>query len=232
MSWDSKTDYCGLASEGKIKVKSSTENRSGQYLEKLGQNGEIVATKAFGETASPSNDYVLVSDVSFSGLNAISLGKIVTVGTEKFCLQSISVKTSAGGEPTLSANAVQVESGATDAGAVTFDVPTFTVSKDEVAQLLFSAFTVGGETNELVECGAEISCSVGTHTVNGVVVASSASAGKIVVTATIGQYGTDAPTVTVSSGWEVSSPLTCSDPDSDFQTWTVSLSKPLSKSTS
>ena len=31
-------------------------------------------------------------------------------------------------------------------------------------------------------------------------------------------------------GWDVSSPLTCTDPDSDLPEWTAVLSKPLAKS--
>ena len=57
MSWDPKPDYCGLGGGQSpvLKVKSANLNASSQFLEKLGQKGEIAATKLFGtKNASPS----------------------------------------------------------------------------------------------------------------------------------------------------------------------------------
>jgi len=227
MSWESKTDYCGLAINGKLIVKSSNENRSGQYLEKTGANGAICATKAFGTAnASPSNEYAVIDDISFTA-GQISLGAVTTQNQKKYMLQSVSVSTGSATEPTFSATCVQVEDGATTGNR--FQVPAFDLSADDIAQILFAAFTLGGSGCELTQCNAEISCTVGLHTVNGDPKASDPHTAHLQVTATILQADTAAPTVTPGSGWDVSSPLSCDDPDADLPTWSVTLTKPLTK---
>lgn len=223
MSWETKDDYCGLSAAGKIVCKSATMNRTGTYLEKAGSDGAIAATKYFGEVSAPSNEYAVENTAELS----VKLGAITTVDGRKYALQSVSVKTTAGGEPTLSATAQEVEDGATQGGANFFSVPSFTLDKDEIAQTLFSAFTL--KDGELTDCSAEISCTVGTTKVNGTVVASDVTMGKVVVSATVGQYGETAPAVTPSGGWEMSAPLTCTDPDSDFPSWTFSVERTLEK---
>lgn len=227
MSWESKTDYCGLAVANKLICKSSTENRSGQYLERTGQHGAICATRAYGtENASPSNEYAVAADVSFAA-GAITLGAVKEVDGRKYMLQSVSVKTSSAGEPTVSATAVQVEDGATTGNC--FRVPAFVLSADDVAQILLGAFTLAGEGCELTECGAEISCTVGLHTVNGDPVASDPHTAHVQVSVSVLQAGAAEPTLTAADGWDVSSPLTCGDPDADLPTWTATLSRPLEK---
>lgn len=227
MSWETKTDYCGFAADGKLQIKSATMNRSGQYLEKLGQNAAIAATKAFGVNDSPSCDYTVVAAHTLTG---VKLGKIVTADGKKYALQSLKYECGAGSEPTFSASSREVESTATDATCNHFDVPEFEISPEEVAEILASAFTLTGEMCELTKCSLEASCTVNVHTVNGVVVASDVHTGHIQVSVTIGQYGEALPVLTAASGWDISSPLTCTDPDSDLPEWTATLSKPLAKS--
>lgn len=226
MSWDNKTDYCGLAVEGKLTIKGATENRSCSTLEKNGANGAIAATKYYADICAPTCEYTVAETNTYA---AIKLGTVTGVGTEKFALSNVSIKTSAGAEPTFSATAAQIEDAATDANCNHFAVPSFTLDKDEIAQTLFDAFTLSGASCELTECGAEISCTVGTSKVNGYPVASDVVGGKIVLSLTIGQYGETRPTVTPASGWEMSAPLTCTDADSDLPSWTCSLTKVLPK---
>lgn len=227
MSWTTKTDYASLAIADKLICKVANENRSGQYLEKTGQHGAICATKAFGlANAAPANEYTVAKDITFTA-GQIKIGAVTTVGDGKYMLQSVSIKTTGGGEPTVSATSVRVEAGAATDNY--FAVPAFELSADDIAQILFDAFTVGGEGCELTECGAEIGGEVGLHTVNGDPVASDPHAAKIQVTVTILQAGEAEPTLTPAEGWEVSSPLTPTDPDSDLPTWTATLTKPLEK---
>ncbi len=235
MSWDKKEDYCGLAVEDKLICKASNQNRGLQTLEKNGRLGQIAATRYFADVGAPSCDYTVASALEFKDLR---LGAVTAVDGRNYALQSISVKTSAGAEPTFSATSQQVEDTAAKATANTFAVPEFSLSPDEVAQFLFNAFTLADDveegeaataTCELTECGAEISCTVGTSKVNGYPVASDVTGGKVVVSLTIGQYGTAKPKVSPADGWKLSSALTCSDPDSDMPTWTCALTKPLAK---
>ena len=226
MSWDSKTDFCGLAEAGKLQIKSSTMNRAGQYLEKLGQNAAIAATKAFGTADTPSCEYTIVSAFKLTGKK---LGTVVTVGDKKYALQSIHYENGAGVEPKLTAASREIESAAVDNKCNHFTIPDLQISPEEVAAILMDAFTLTGTNCELTKCTVDISCTVSPHTVNGVPVASDVHSGHIQVQATVGQYGDVVPTLAAKSGWDVSSPPTCNDPDSDLPEWTATFSKPLAK---
>ena len=224
MSWDAKKDYCGLADGTSIKIKGSDEGRSGSYLEKAGEHGDIIATKAYGTAnATPSCDYTIAKEKSL----AVTLGSVATVESKKYALQSVSISTGSATEPTMSATAVQVEDGATTGNC--FKCPSFTLSPDDVAQFLFNAFTIGGDGCEITQVGAEISCTVGLSQVNGDPVASDPHTAHVQLSVTVIQTGTAEPTITPATGWELSAPLTCSDPDSDLPTWTCSVSKALEK---
>lgn len=226
MSWESKQDYCGLAVEGKIICKASTANTTGQYLEKLGAHGDFAATKPFGVVSSPSNDYTIEADHVLSG---VKLGQIKTVDGKKYALASIHYETAAGAEPVLNASAVQVEDGATTEAMNTYALPDIQLATDEIAVIIAGAATLEGSGCELVRAAADFACTVSPHNVNGYPVASDVKEGRITVQLTIGQYGNVVPTVAAAQGWDVSAPLTCADPDSDFPEWTCTLSKPLVK---
>ena len=227
MSWETKTDYCGLADASLLQIKSATMNRTGQYLEKIGANASIKATKAYGSAASPNCEYAIVGSGTVTGKR---LGTVTTVDGKKYALASIHYENAAGAEPKFTATCREIESGAADSSCSHFDIPDFAISPAEVAEILMEAFTLSGDGCELTKCSIDIECTVNVHTVNGAIVASDVHSGRARVSATIGQYGEVEPSVTASAGWDVSAPLTCSDQDSDLPEWTVTLSKPLSKS--
>lgn len=252
MSWEAKTDYCGLAidTEGSngqganhsLPVKSANEGRQSQYLEKHGRLGDYKATKVFGNRASPSNSYTVAGEVTITGK---ALGTVTTVDTKKFALASVKWSTGADAEPTFEASAQQVA----DDGATrnTFVIPEFKVSHDHVAQIpafkwnsegdFVPAFSLPEGTQqaaknvgvELTQVSGEISCSVKTNDKNGDPKAHDVTNGHIVVNVTLGQYGTNKPELTPGDGWDLSAALTCEDPDSDMPTWTCTLTHPLEK---
>ena len=252
MSWEAKTDYCGLAidTEGSngqganhsLPVKSANEGRQSQYLEKHGRLGDYKATKVFGNRASPSNSYTVAGEVTITGK---ALGTVSTVDTKKFALESVKWSTGADAEPTFEASAQQVA----DDGATrnTFVIPEFKVSPDHVAQIpafkwasdgdFVPAFSLPEGTQqaaknvgvELTQVSGEISCSVKTNDKNGDPKAHDVTNGHIVLQLTLGQYGEQKPELTPADGWDVSAPLTCDDPDSDMPTWTATLTHPLEK---
>ena len=224
MSWETKTDYAGLAVANKLIAKASNLNKTGQYIEKHGQNGDYVATKAFGLRSAPTTEYVVADDIS---LTTIALGTVTTVDGKKYALESISFSTGADQEPTFTATSAEVASSASTKNK--FVVPTLSLSPDQIAQIPFTAFTVGGTSCELTGCSGEISCKVGTNDKNGDPLAHDVTNGHITLTLTIAQYGETAPTVTPATGWDMSAPHTVNDPDSDFPEWTCTLSKPLTK---
>lgn len=223
MSWEAKTDYCGLAVANKVIIKSSSMNRSGQYLEKAGASGAICATKPFGTLDAPSCEYAIASAHTFSG---IKLGAVTTVDGKRYALNSVHYENGAAQEPVLSATAQQIET-TSDGTTRTFDVPSFDISPDEAAAMVMSAGTVGGTGCELTKVTMDASANVNNHTVNGDPVASDTVIGHVTVQVEILQTGSTAPTLTEGSGWDISSPLTCDDPDADLPVWKATLSKPL-----
>lgn len=225
MSWESKTDYCGLAVNGKVVIKSSNMNRSGQYLEKAGKSGAICATKPYGTLDAPSCDYAVKGAHSFEA-GDIKLGAVTTVDSKRYALQSVHYACGADMEPEFSGTAQEIEA-QTDGKQRTFDVPAFDVSPDECAEMVMSAATVGGVGCELTKVTMDASANVKPHTVNGVPVASDCTMGHVTVQVEILQTGGAKPTLEAETDWDISSPLTCSDPDSDFPVWTATLSKPL-----
>ena len=236
MSWETKQDYCGLAIASTLTVKSATEGRTAQYLEKHGAHGDYKATKVFGNRASPTNAYTVEAKATITGKK---LGDINTVDSKMYMLTSVKFSTGADTEPTVEGSAMEVESAA--AVRNYFAIPEFSVSPDHVAQIpafktgtgssatAVAAFTLSGTGCELTAVSTEISCSGKTNDKNGDPKAHDVTNGHIVVQVTIGQYGTAVPTLTAAQGWDVSSPLTCDDPDSDLPTWTATLTMPLTK---
>lgn len=227
MSWEEKKDFCALAIADKLLVKSSTRNRSGTYLEKHGRTGAYAATRLFGMRSTPANAYTVAADFSFTGEQAKKLGTVTTVDGESFALESIKWSTGADQEPTVEASAVQVKTGSKTRN--TFAVPELSLSPDQIAQIPLSAFKLSGDGCELTSCSGEISCKVGTNDKNGEPQAHDVTNGHAVVNITIAQYGENEPQITPGEGWDLSAPLSSTDPDSDMPEWTATLSKPLEK---
>ena len=225
MSWEAKTDYCGVAVSGKLAIKASTMNRSGQYLEQAGKSGAICATKAFGVVDAPNCEYVIEKPHSFES-GDIKLGSVTTIGGKRYSLASIHYENGADQESVFTAASQEIEA-TSDTTQRTFDVPAFDISPDEAAEMIMSAGTVGGTGCELTKCTLDASASVKTHTVNALPVASDVTMGRATVQIEVLQTGDTVPTLQAGDGWDVAAPLTCTDPDADFPTWTATLSKPL-----
>ncbi len=226
MSWESKTDYCGLASGGNatyIQIKGANENRSSQYLEKLGQNGAIAATKLYGtNNASPSCEYTIKK----AGDITVQIGKVTTVDGKRYALQQVVYTSAAGSEPTLTATSVQIES-TTDGEDRMFEAVTLHVDPEETAQVVLSAATVSGTSCEITGSTCTISGTVSPHTVNGDPVASGVHSGKVEVDLTVGQYDSAAPTFAAGTNFELSQSPSMNDPDSDMPEWTAKFTKKL-----
>jgi len=238
MSWETKTDYCDLGVANKLLVKSAAQNVTAQYLEKHGRNGAYATTKVFGTRGAPTNSYTVADEVTFTSKK---LGAVKTVEQKAYALEKISWSTGADQEPTVDASAQEVKTGATTRNY--FEVPEFSVSPDQVAQIpsfkfpvaspgvaqSVPAFSLSGSDCELTACGGEVSCKVGTNDKNGDPQAHDVTNGHIVLNVTIAQYGETTPTLAAGSGWDISSPLTVDDPDGDMPTWKATLTHPLEK---
>ena len=230
MSWDNKTDYCGLAVANTLLCKGANNNNNGQYLQKPGSSGAIAATKPYGPEASPSCEYIILKDYTFAA-GDIKLGAVTTVGTganaKRYALEQFQYENGADAEPTFTAQSKEIEA-SSDGTQRTFDVPSFSISPDEAAAMIMSAGTIGGTGCELTKCTLTASCSVKPHKKNGVTLASDVTMGQLTVAVEILQRGDTEPTLTAGTGWDISAPLSCNDPDSDFPVWSATLAKPLS----
>ena len=229
MSWELKKDYCGLGGQI-LKVKSANKNASSQFLEKLGRDGAIAATKLYGDkNASPSNEYTILK----AGDITVPIGKVTTIDGKRYSLQSVVMKKTAGGEPTVSATSVRIED-TTDGEDQMFEAVTLHVDPEDTADFAIGANPVSGEDCEVTEVTTTVSGTIDPHTVNGDPVASGVHTGKVEVDITVGQYGTDEPEFAddMGSGFEKSAVENPDDPDSDLPSWTVKYEKPLAKASS
>ena len=218
MSFAAKTDLVGIATTG-LELRSNSQNASNSVLQIPGSDGSILGDEIFGHVKNPNCEYAITGDVTLSNLE---LGKVYNA---PYALQHIHVSTSAGGEPTVTADAVQIESGATQS-VCTYAVDSLSLSPARHA-LTFGAFTFT-ESASLALQSSEFDATVTLDptTINGDPVASDSTAGIQTVQATFWAASeTTAPTVTVASGWHVTSDWTCTGADSSLFSWTVTLTK-------
>ncbi len=221
MAFMIKTDPFGIADSDIVCV-STGDGRAAQVVEATDQYGTIKASEVFGETISPTAEYRLKDDASLS----VALGGVSTFDGKSVALQGITINTSAGNPPTVNASGVQVEDNATSncvynlAGNVDFC---------HHAQILFGAFSVGGSGCYLQTANYSASCGITQATKEGVCIAHDAVNGRIQATVEIKQTGSDEPSLSAGAAWVVISPLACSNPDSDYPTYSATLVKYLDR---
>ena len=222
MSFFAKTDLVGLSSafdSGKLQVRSNNDNKSWTLVNVPGSDGSFLGEYHDGEIKNPSCDYVVCSDLTFSG---IELGKCYN---GVYALQHIHISSAPGVERVITADAVQIETGSTQAYC-TYVIPTLTLSPARHA-LTFDAFTyTQGVALTLQSCEYDASIDLSPSTINGNPVASDAVHGIITVTPTFWTTSdSSAPSVTMSSGWNLTSPFTCTGQDSTLFNWTCTYTK-------
>ena len=224
MAFISKPDYFGLATSisGSLTLKASSLNKTASVAEAKDDKGDVVAEEVFGEVSAPSVTYELKADLD---LDDITLGAITTVDGTPYVLSSVSFNTAPATVPEIQCSGEQVETGATTANSTTIELPEVTLAKWHDAQILGSAFTLGGTGCYLNGCNYTVRCDVTKATVNGVIVAHDVQNGRIEVAVTIVQSSSTAPTVTAAAGWVVTAPLTTDNPDEDYPSWTCTVTK-------
>ncbi len=220
-----KLDYFGIADTA-IVVKSSTEGASQSVAEAKGADGAIVATTIYGRTAAPSCDYALKGNVT-KAEGDLALGEVKEVNEKSYALTNVTINTSAGGEPTISASGEQVEDNAT--AGCKFSLPAFNLLTRHHAQILMEAFTFTGTGCHLQSANYTASCNLAKGTKDGDCLAHDVIEGKIECAVEFVQTGADAPVVTPGEGWILTSPLTLTNSDSSYGTWGCTLTKYLAK---
>lgn len=237
-----KQDWFELAGENLVCM-SSDDGNSNEVAEATGQDGAVVAYNVYGEKLAPSNEYALQTstwtkeegDLKLGSITAIKVGEIGE-GSSKvddirsICLNSLEISTSAGAAPTINVSGEQVEKDAEP--KCTFSLPAISLSKKHHAQILMNAFASNVGTNcHLKSASYSFSASVTKAEVEGVCLTHDVVEGKIECSVEILQVGEAKPELTMieNSGWVVTAVLACSNPDSDWPSWSATLTKYLVK---
>lgn len=225
MSFKDKTDFFKLTGDSKIVVVSATEGKSASVAEVQGQDGSIILSHVYGEQIKPSNDYELKSDHEI----LMDMGAVYDVDGKSIVANNVSISTAAGSAPKISVSGEQVQDGAEN-GCIYY-VSFAGLTTKHHAQILSGAFTLAGEGCHLTAANYTASCTISKATKDGETLTFDVSAGKMECAVTIRQVGASAPTLEPGEGWKITGPLTESNPDSDFPTWTATLTKNLVKTT-
>lgn len=229
MAFQTKTDPWGISGAGKfLTLVSVTDNKSSSVAEARDEKGNVVATTIYGVQYAPSYEY----KVSGSGDLAIpKFGAPVTAsmadGTSvKLFMTNWTLNTGAGSETTFSITAGSIPSTVTAICPYQIDCGEVEIGPCQHAKLLFSCATLSGAGCYLQTANYAGSCTLGRPTKDGDAIAAGVTDGRITAALTILQTGTAAPTLaSLGTGWEITSPLTCTNPDAANATWTATLTK-------
>lgn len=218
------TDHFGLvtASSGGLEIKSgSSQITPGVIAEAEDEVGDVIATDLNGEKEKLSNEFVV------KGTLALATTAILgTLATSKALLIGITVTTSKGKAPTMSAEGARMNSAATQGATIT--LPSISVAKLHKAQILADAFTLSGDGCKLNECTLKASCNNSLAEVAGEIVAHDVQRGMLEVTANIIASGAATPTVAAAEGWEMIDGPTLAEPEGAHDTYNYTFTKPLS----
>ena len=227
MAFMTKIDFYSLAVANKLVLTDTTENKTAQTATAAGEDGFVVATEVFGETSAPTENLTLIADLSEK---TVKLGHVTTVGTnpnqKAYVLGGIVIETAAGSAVTITGNGQEVPVGSTDGCTVTYTIPN--LSHLHHAQD-FGAFTLSGTGAHLTQCRLSASGTINTATKDGSIITFDFTAARVEVSGTVqvSDSGYAAPTITPASGYKLTGPLTCTNPDADFPTYTFTLVKEL-----
>lgn len=206
-------------------VRSSSEGKSGSTAECPDSLGDITHRDEYAERIAPSAEYVLEADVD----ELPDLGTIVTVGTKKVAINSITVRTSRGAAPSATVSGMQVNDGAT-AGR-TYSCGTLAISARHRAQDILGLLGTTTPTT-LTDATVTFSCDISLADPKGVIEKFDVGNGRYVAqfTHTCGN-GTvpDAPSVS-GTAQVVSAPVTKESPENDYVTATYSVTGSLTGS--
>ena len=226
-SFQDKVDHYGLTSNSApLEVISNDDGASNEYNEYHAQDGSFIDHIVYGEKEEPSDEIELTGDWTIAA-DTIKLGGVSTVDTKKYALSELSIETTAGELPSISASGKQVQSSAVTTRY--YAVPAVTIKNDETAQILWEAFTLTGEGCHLQSAKYKVTSEIPTKDKNAFPLAFGVSEGVIECEIEVIQCGTTAPTIAAGTGWHISSNPTADNPDSDCPTWSATLRKYLTK---
>lgn len=229
MAFATKTDpFEIVGNAGILECVSVTDNKSASVAEAHDENGSFVAYEVFGEQIAPSADYKVKKSGSIQG---VKLGAVTTYDSKRVVLSNIHIHTGAGEETTVTASGEQVEDSTDGTCPAKYSLPDIPVGVCHHAKALFNAFAVGGTGCHLQTADYDFACVVGKATKDGETIAHGVYEAYGEVQVEIIQTGSADPTLTVpqNSSWFISSPLSKTNPDADYPTWSATLRMHLEK---
>ena len=225
MSFANKTDFVNIGDDTILQLKANNQNASLTLLQIPGVDGSIIDDIITGRIKNPSCDYAIIG----SGSKSWNLGQVYNTHTADtdpcYALQHIHISTGAGAEPTLTADAVQIENGSDRTFCI---YPTSSIALTPARHaLMFGAFTYEQSASLTLQTSEyDATANIDPSTINNSPVASDATAGIETVTPTFWTNSdTTEPTVTITSGWHVTTEWNCVGSDASMFVWTVTLSK-------
>lgn len=229
MAFKTKTDPFGIVSAlTSVACKATADGDSASVAEAMDENGTIVAQEVYGAAMAPSADYAVTGTIDADD-GDIKLGAVTTYKEKRVVLTNLTINTSAGGEPAISASGEEVEASSDGTCPALYSIPGFELGPCHHAKILFGAFALTGTGCHATSANYTASCENGKATVGGTVVAHGVYGAKIECQVEIVQTGSTAPTLTAGTGWKITSPLAETNPDAEYPTFSATLEMPLAK---
>lgn len=256
MSFIPKQDWFNLTGSGgcsALKLSDSSFSGSMQLATASDEWGDIANKEAYGLNYTVSNSYKLCASMGSGDTIDITLGGAGIVQTfengsinghsVKTVMTSFSIGTSAGGEPTISASGEMTEDTDEEVFAddncypCEYEVKIGALNPKRHAQLIDinQAVPCAITNGYLVGANYDINCSLAKSTVNGVPVAADVTGGVVTCNITInaklenGEYLAPSVTLTPNSVWKMTTPLSMTDGDASFKTYTAGFTMYLKK---
>lgn len=229
-------DYFGLesGSSNKIKVKSSAENRSKQSTSGPNTYGDATVVDSWGETAAPSAEYDVIDEITQEELPVLGSLTEITGMAGPVALGTITINTSNGSAPTVSAAGQMVQAGAVQLREYT--LPTFTLSPRHRAQDFIGLCSIKIGTTDasdvedygLESVSATFPIEFTLAQPKGVLLGYDLHGGMATCQYTMNWYASTAPTIALSAaatalGATMSEPVSKACPEGGYTqyTWTV-----------
>lgn len=232
MALGTPTDYYSLADDVMLACKGDTENATQQNVESpMNDVGDVPANDLLAVQRAPQCEYEMLAAWSRGAetptVSPVKLGKVTTVDGHSYMLTQLSINTSAGTPPVITANGVQVKDNA--ASGDYYALPAFSIAFNHRAMILWGAFVLTGTGCHFTSANYNAQVQPSRGTINGGTVSHDCNSGEITCAITVVRTGNTEPTLAAGEGWEIVSPLTRQKTDAQYPTYTATLKKYLKK---
>lgn len=232
-------DYFGLveSSGGALKITDSAENKSNTSVSGANLYGDITVVDTFGETAAPTANYELVDNLTDATMPVMGAVKSVQGLSKPFVLGGLSINTSTGAAPAVSASGQMVQADATQLRKYT--LPGINLTPRHRAQDFMGLCTIKKGTTAaddkedygLESVSANFPIEITTAAPQGEVVSYDLHGGMATCDFTMNWYADTAPTVELTAAatdlGAAISPISMTSPRDGYTQYAWQVSFPL-----